>query len=85
MTKRAITREQKMFKKLASTGRYVSTGKVLIGVAHVPRARDMTSNDVFIQNILLGQRRWQVTMPWMCYVALLTVSGGLLFALGMPK
>ena len=46
-----------VYKKLAATGRYYNTGKVLIGVQHVPRQKRMMSKDEErIQSALLGQR-----------------------------
>ena len=57
MTKKSLTREQKVFKELAATGKYVSTGKVLIGVAYVPKPPEMTQSEEFMQNLLLGNYR----------------------------
>ena len=54
MTKKALTREQKVFKELAGSGRYVSTGKVLIGLSYQARPPQMTQGEELIQNILLG-------------------------------
>ena len=85
MAKKKLTRSEETFKRLSASGRYVSTGKVLIGVAHCPRPRDMTSNEVFVQDILLGQRRWHLTTSWMCYVTLLAVMAGVFIAFGLLK
>ena len=60
MTEEKLTRSEETFKRLSASGRYVNTGKVLIGVAYCPRPRDMTPNEMFIQDILLGQRRWHL-------------------------
>lgn len=57
MTKQTLTREQEVYKRLASTGKYVNTGKVLIGLSYVPKPRQMTQSEEFIQNILLGNYR----------------------------
>lgn len=57
MTKQTLTREQEVYKRLASTGKYVNTGKVLIGLSYVPRPPEMTQSEEFIQGILLGSYR----------------------------
>jgi hypothetical protein len=54
MTKKALTRQQKVYKQLASSGRYVNTGKVLIGLSYQPRPPAMTQGEELIQGILLG-------------------------------
>lgn len=56
-----------VYKKLAATGRYYNTGKVLIGVQHVPRQKRMMSKDEErLQTALLGQRlpllRYDITL-----------------------
>lgn len=76
MTKRAITREQKMFKKLAATGRYVSTGKVLIGLAHVPRAQELTWEGEQLQSLLLGHVPRRMPKVALTYTALLLLFVG---------
>jgi len=53
MTRKILTRQQKMYKQLAGTGKYVNTGKVLIGLAYQPVPRQLTRNEEFIQGILL--------------------------------
>lgn len=85
MAKKKLTRSEETFKRLSASGRYVSTGKVLIGVAHCPRPREMSHNELFIQDIILGQRRWHVTTSWMCYVAVLAVMAVVFFAFGLLK
>ncbi len=85
MDEKKLTRSEETFKRLSASGRYVSTGKVLIGVAHCPRPRDMTHNELFIQDIILGTRRWHVTTSWMCYVAVLAVMAVVFFAFGLLK
>ena len=54
MAKKTLTREQKVFKSLAATGRYVNTGKVLIGLSYQPLPPKMTQGEELIQGILLG-------------------------------
>jgi len=48
MTKKALTRERKVFKELAASGRYVNTGKVLIGLTYQPKPAPMTESEEFI-------------------------------------
>ena len=61
MTKKALTREQKVFKELAASGRYVNTGKVLIGLTYQPKPAPMTESEEFIQNLLLDNYRLLVS------------------------
>lgn len=56
-----------IYKKLAATGRYYSTGKVLIGLQHIPRQRYRADYDAErLQAALLGQRlprfRYDITV-----------------------
>ena len=67
MTKKSLTREQKVYKELAATGKYVNTGKVLIGLSYVPKPPEMTQSEEFIQNILLGNYRPLVSDKAMVY------------------
>ena len=53
MTRKILTRQQKMYKQLAATGKYVNTGKVLIGLSYQPMPRQLTRNEEFIQGLLL--------------------------------
>lgn len=44
-----------IYQKLASTGRYHNTGKVLIGVSYVPqKKRIMSRDEERLQSVLLG-------------------------------
>jgi hypothetical protein len=43
-----------VYKHILSSGRYPSTGKVLIGVQHQPRLRKLSYDEERIQSILLG-------------------------------
>lgn len=47
-----ITHEQ-----LASSGKFYNTGKVLIGLAYVPKARKPSYDERVIQNLLLNAPR----------------------------
>lgn len=78
MTKKILTQEQKVFKELAATGKYVSTGKVLIGLTYVPKPPAMTQGEELIQNILLGNYRRLVSDSAMvCLTVVLVVCAGL--------
>ena len=78
MTKKPLTREQKVFKELAATGKYVSTGKVLIGLTHIPKPPEMTQGEELIQNVLLGNYRRLVSDSAMvCLTVVLVVCAGL--------
>ena len=54
MAKKPLTREQQVFNRLAATGKYVNTGKVLIGLSYVPKPLPMSEDEELLQNILLG-------------------------------
>lgn len=46
-----------LYKKIAASGRYHNTGKVLLGLQYIPRQRiKMSRDDEIIQSVLLGQR-----------------------------
>jgi len=73
MAKKPLTREQQVFNKLAATGKYVNTGKVLIGLAYVPRSAPMSGDEELLQNILLGNYRLLVRDRTIMFFALLLV------------
>lgn len=79
MTEKSLTREQEVYNKLASTGKYVNTGKVLIGLSYVPKPRQMTQSEEFIQNILLGNYRPLVSDRAMVYFTVAVVVLASLF------
>lgn len=79
MTKKSLTREQKVYKELAATGKYVNTGKVLIGLAYVPKPPEMTQSEEFIQNVLLGNYRPLVSDKVMVYFTVAIVVLASLF------
>jgi hypothetical protein len=76
MTKQTLTREQEVYKRLASTGKYVNTGKVLIGLSYVPQPPQMTQSEEFIQGVLLGSYRPLLGGRAMAYftVAIVTLA-----------
>lgn len=56
-----------IYQKLASTGRYHNTGKVLIGVSYVPqKKRIMSRDEERLQSVLLGLKvpslRYDITV-----------------------
>ena len=79
MTKKSLTREQQVYKELAATGKYYNTGKVLIGLAYVPKPPQMTQSEEFMQNILLGNYRRLVSDRIMVYVTVALVVCASLF------
>lgn len=79
MTKLPDPRTDKVFKELAASGKYVNTGKVLIGVAHVPRPRQMTHGEERVQEALLGTGRRRVHVLDVAYTALLALLFTTLF------
>jgi hypothetical protein len=86
MTKKSLTREQKVFKELAATGKFVNTGKVLIGLRYQRPPQEMTQSEEFIQGVLLGQRRGlacPVVRNWLVYFMLLVLVFG--SAMGMVR
>jgi hypothetical protein len=71
------TKAEEVYKELALTGRYFNTGKVLMGVSHVPRARPMSHDEERIQSALLkghGPRITAGTWRYMAYVAIVVAA-----------
>jgi len=79
MTKKSLTREQKVYQELAATGKYYNTGKVLIGLTYVPKPPQMTQSEEFMQNILLGNYRRLVSDRAMVYITVALVVCASLF------
>lgn len=79
MAKKPLTREQKVFKELAGTGRYLSTGKVLIGVACVPKPLPMSRDEERMQGFLLGSYRPFMSGRAMVYTTVVLVVLASLF------
>jgi hypothetical protein len=74
MTELPDPRADKVFKELAASGKYLSTGKVLIGVAYVPRAREMSYGEERLQGALLGDRGPRITAGTWGYMALIATA-----------
>ncbi len=57
-----------IYKKLAASGRFVNTGKVLIGLQHIPvQRRQMSRDEERLQRVLLGQRFRVIEHPPFVY------------------
>ena len=81
MTELLDQRADKVFKELAASGRYVNTGKVLIGVACEPRPRALSHGEERIQSALLKGHGPRITAGTWGYIALVvTASLGTLVA-----
>jgi hypothetical protein len=70
MTKRRDIRAERVFKQLAASGKYVSTGKVLIGLTYQRKPPPLTENEEMLQGLLLGIKpplisRWFVTYAFL--------------------
>ena len=79
MTKKSTPKAGRAFKQLASTGRYVSTGKVLIGLGHQPKLAHLNPDEELIQGVLLGTHRPFITITQVAYVLVLTLLFASLF------
>jgi hypothetical protein len=64
----------KVFKELAASGRYVNTGRVLIGVACEPRARGLSYGEERIQRALLKKHGPRITAGTWGYMALVATA-----------
>jgi hypothetical protein len=53
-------RAQAVFNRIAASGRYFNTGKVLIGLTYARAPRAMSRDEETLQALLL---RWQQTIP----------------------
>jgi len=78
MTELSAQRTDKVFKELAASGRYVNTGKVLIGVSHVPRPMEMSQDAELFQGVLLGTHRPRYSVVHAAYLAALAFVFGIL-------
>jgi hypothetical protein len=74
MTELPTQRTDKVFKELASKGKYFNTGKVLIGVACEPRPRVLSHQEERIQSALLKKHGPRVTAGTWGYVALVATA-----------
>lgn len=79
MTKKSTPKAGRAFKQLAATGKYVSTGKVLIGLSYQPRGLDLDRDAELIQGVLLGTHRPSPTITQVAYVMVLILLFASLF------
>jgi hypothetical protein len=79
MTKKSTPKAGRAFKKLASTGKYVSTGKVLIGLSYQPKLAYLNCDEELIQNVLLDTHRPPFTRAGIAYLLVLVLLFGSLF------
>lgn len=73
MTDSHTSRTQEVHDKLALTGKYFNTGKVLMGIAYQPRRKEMTEDEELIQNVMLGDHGPRITAGGWAYLALVIV------------
>jgi hypothetical protein len=57
--------DPEVYKRLAATGKYYNTGKVLIGLLRNPPRQYPTSSEETMQGILLGVRSYGLYPRWM--------------------
>jgi hypothetical protein len=74
MTELNDPRTDKVFKELAASGKYVNTGKVLIGVACEPRPCILSYGEERIQRALLKKHGPRVTAGTWGYIALVVTA-----------
>ena len=79
MIKNHESRTDKVYKELASGGRYVNTGKVLIGVSYEPRLPQLTISEEVIQGALLGANKRRITTATIVHAVLLFIVFTTLF------
>ena len=79
MTKKSTPKAGRAFKQLAATGKYVSTGKVLIGLSYQPKPAHLDRDEELIQGVLLGSYRPGLTITEIAYVMVLILLFGSLF------
>jgi hypothetical protein len=78
MTKLPDPRTQEVYRELAASGRYVNTGKVLIGVSHVPRPMEMSQDAELFQSVFLGTHKPKYSVVNAAYLAVLAFVFGIL-------
>ena len=77
MTKKRDLRAERVFKQLAGCGKYVSTGKVLIGLTYQRKPPPLTENEELLQSMLLGIRRPFIARWLMTYILVLVLCASL--------
>lgn len=77
------SRAEEVYKELALTGKYLNTGKVLMGVSYVPRPRPMSLDEERIQRALLKGHGPRITAGTWGYIGLVAlVAVGVFMAYG---
>lgn len=79
MTIKPSLKAGRAFKQLASSGKYVNTGKVLIGLSYQSRLAQLDRDEELIQSVLLGSHRPSLTITEVAYVMVLILLFGSLF------
>lgn len=84
MTKKRETRERKVFKEIASTGKYLNTGKVLIGLTRSYRLPTLSQDEERIQAALLGISKLPMGGGVVAYIVLLLAVFAGIIAVCIP-
>lgn len=79
MTIKPSLKAGRAFKQLAAAGKYVNTGKVLIGLSYQPKVAHLDRDAELIQGVLLGTHRPFLTITQVAYVLVLILLFGSLF------
>lgn len=77
MTKKRDLRAERVFKRLAGCGKYVSTGKVLIGLTYQRKPPPMTDNEEKLQGVLLGIKPPLITRWLLMHILVLVLCASL--------
>ena len=77
MTKKRDLRAERVFKQLAGCGKYVSTGKVLIGLTYQRKPPPMTQSEERLQGVLLGIKPPLISRWFMTYAFLVVLCASL--------
>lgn len=73
-----------IYDKLAATGKYFNTGKVLIGLQHQPRPQRMNRDEEIMQGILLGVHRPYFGYGFVLYLVVLFIVIASIFVACKP-
>lgn len=65
--------KKEVYDKLAATGKYLNTGKVLIGLRYQPRPKELSQDEETMQSILLGDYHRRVSVGTVVYLAALAI------------
>jgi len=73
-----------IYDKLAATGKYFNTGKVLIGLQYQPRPQQMNRDEEIMQGILLGVHRPYFGYGFVLYLVVLFIVMASIFVACKP-